>query len=317
MGKEGEGRKLFGSAYDDHGVSSLQFIGADGIDIIGRSEPSETRYDSKDKHRQTPLLWAAGNGHEVIVKLLLDIGKVDVDSKGKDGQTPLLWAAAYDREAVVKLLLDSGVDTTVAANAGRTPVHYAAAQGHLEIIRLLYTKQYASLSATDILRRPPTFYAIRLGRKNIFHFILEIRSAAVNRTDYYGLTMLSIAARFVYYIIVQQLLNFPEIGVCIADKFGRTAITWAQSLGYEGIVGSISQHCPCQDACATQAAIPNARRDLSTGSNSFCDVCWADLREIWYNCNTCFGGFTICPDCRELVAHCLEESYGLNRVNKD
>lgn len=139
----------------------------------------------------------------------------------------------------------------------------------------------------------------------------------MNRTDYYGLTMLSIAARFGYYIIVQQLLNFPEIDVCIADKFGRTATTWAQSLGYEGIVGSISQHCPCQDACATQAAIPNARRDLSTGSNSFCDVCWADLREIWYNCNTCCGGFTICPDCRELVAHCLEESYGLNRVNKD
>jgi ankyrin repeat protein len=46
--------------------------------------------DAKGKYRQTPLLWAAGKGHEAIVKLLLDTGKVDPNSKGKYGQTPLL-----------------------------------------------------------------------------------------------------------------------------------------------------------------------------------------------------------------------------------
>jgi hypothetical protein len=35
------------------------------------------------------LSWVVGNGHEVVVKLLLETGKVDADSKGEDGQTPL------------------------------------------------------------------------------------------------------------------------------------------------------------------------------------------------------------------------------------
>ena len=54
-------------------------------------------------HGQTPLSWAARNGHEAAMKLLREKG-AELDSKDKNGRTPLWWAARNGHEAVVKLL---------------------------------------------------------------------------------------------------------------------------------------------------------------------------------------------------------------------
>ena len=56
-----------------------------------------------DAYSQTPLSWAARNGHEAVVKLLLEKG-ADLESKDRYGQTPLLLAARNGQKAIVKLL---------------------------------------------------------------------------------------------------------------------------------------------------------------------------------------------------------------------
>lgn len=46
--------------------------------------------DSKDiDNGQTSLSWAAKNGHNRVVELLLKTGMVDLDSMTENGQTPL------------------------------------------------------------------------------------------------------------------------------------------------------------------------------------------------------------------------------------
>ena len=55
------------------------------------------------------------------MKLLLEKG-VDVESEDGFGQTPLSWAAANGHEAVVKLLLEKGVDVESKERSGRTVV---------------------------------------------------------------------------------------------------------------------------------------------------------------------------------------------------
>lgn len=62
-----------------------------------------TDLESKDADGRTPLYWAAWNGREAVVKLLLD-KDADLESKDKYGQTPLSQAAKNGHEAVVKLL---------------------------------------------------------------------------------------------------------------------------------------------------------------------------------------------------------------------
>ena len=47
-------------------------------------------------------------GTKAVVKLLIETGKVDVDSKDNyHGRTPLSWAAENGHEAVVKLLKEA------------------------------------------------------------------------------------------------------------------------------------------------------------------------------------------------------------------
>jgi ankyrin repeat protein len=53
---------------------------------------------------------AAGeNGHETVIKLLLDNEDVDPDSKDEDGRTPLLWTTRNGHETAVMLLQRHGV----------------------------------------------------------------------------------------------------------------------------------------------------------------------------------------------------------------
>jgi hypothetical protein len=72
----------------------------------------------------TPLSWAAGNGYNAVVNLLLAKDDINPDLKDSQyGQTPLSWAARNGHEAIVKLLLETGqVEADSKDKYGRTPL---------------------------------------------------------------------------------------------------------------------------------------------------------------------------------------------------
>jgi hypothetical protein len=65
--------------------------------------------ESKDKFGRTQLSHPAGNGHEMMVKLLLEKG-AEPESKDIFGRTPLSHTAGKGHEMMVKLLLEKGVE---------------------------------------------------------------------------------------------------------------------------------------------------------------------------------------------------------------
>jgi ankyrin repeat protein len=78
-------------------------------------------------------------GHDSVVKLMLETGKVDVDSTGLCDQTLLVWAAGNGYDAVVNVLLTKyGIDTNLKdSKYGRMPLSWATKGGHEAVVKLL------------------------------------------------------------------------------------------------------------------------------------------------------------------------------------
>ena len=65
-----------------------------------------------DRSGYTGLHWAAFNGHQNCVSLLLDneiIQRLDINAKDSKGGTPLMKAAVKGNIVIVKMLIDKGV----------------------------------------------------------------------------------------------------------------------------------------------------------------------------------------------------------------
>jgi len=77
-----------------------------------------------NKKGWAPLHYAAANGHDDIVKLLLD-NSAYVDAGSPNGTTPLMMAARGGHVSTVKLLLDNGADLTVKNQLGLTALDFA------------------------------------------------------------------------------------------------------------------------------------------------------------------------------------------------
>lgn len=81
-----------------------------------------------------PLLYAAEEGHEAVVKLLLHAG-IPQDSARDGFRTPLSYAAEKGHTAVVALLLWSHANPNLLDGEARTPLSYAAEGGHEAVIK--------------------------------------------------------------------------------------------------------------------------------------------------------------------------------------
>ncbi|TWU78727.1 hypothetical protein ED733_006439 [Metarhizium rileyi] len=90
-------------------------------------------------YERTPLSWGAGNGHETIVKLLLENG-ANINALDRNGRTPLARAIWNQHTTVVKLLLKHGAETETTDYTGKranTPLTKAIDIGIEAMVELL------------------------------------------------------------------------------------------------------------------------------------------------------------------------------------
>ncbi|RKK23692.1 hypothetical protein BFJ66_g17403 [Fusarium oxysporum f. sp. cepae] len=227
---------------DSYGRTALWYAAARGHETVVKLllDTGKVDVNTRDTlHGQTPLWRAAAGGYEGIVKLLLNIGEVDVDAKDPIGRTPLSWAAKRGYKDIVKLLLDTGnVDVNARDTVfGWTPLSRAIEKGDEGIVKLLLGTGNVDLDAKDRNGQTPLWGAAERGHEGIVKRLLDTGNLDVNARDTrHGQTPLSWAGERGNEGIVKLLLDTGNIDVDAKDPMGRTPLLWAAKQGYEGIV---------------------------------------------------------------------------------
>jgi ankyrin repeat protein len=123
----------------------LSFAADEGHEMVVKQllEKNSVDPDSEDNDNQTPLSSTVEEGPKTVRQVLQE--PVDPNSKDKNGRTPLSWAAEKGHKAVVEQLLKScrGYVESKDNEYGQTPLLWAAENGHVTVMGLL-------LKETDI-----------------------------------------------------------------------------------------------------------------------------------------------------------------------
>ncbi|KAF9891451.1 hypothetical protein FE257_003917 [Aspergillus nanangensis] len=114
---------------------------------------------------------AAFFGLKDLVEILLKDG-YDASVKDSFGQTPLMWAAENGHESVVVLLLKTGVDINYRDKKYQTALHVAIWGLHIEIVRTLL-RWNANTQIQDDQERGAFGVAAEVGSKEILRLLLQ------------------------------------------------------------------------------------------------------------------------------------------------
>jgi ankyrin repeat protein len=148
--QDGRGRNAISWAANSADGSSGDQAGRCALRYLVEKEPGAA--STADESDWAPLAWAMDRpGYLFAVKILVEVGRVDVNQRDNTGGRPVLsWAASEGFVEIVEYLLTvPTLEKDLADNYGRTALFYAAAHGRLEIVRLLAQQNGVNARSVD------------------------------------------------------------------------------------------------------------------------------------------------------------------------
>ena len=221
------------------GFSSLHCASFFGIVeiVAGLVEVEGCDINQADCTGSTPLVWAAENGHEGVVKILLGRDGVDPNKRGAWGRTPFLHAAWQGHEGVVGMLLGRGdINPDEPEFSGRSPLFCAAWEGHEGVVKMLLGRGDVNPNKSDTSHITPLSGAARNGHEGVVKILLERDDVDLNKRDSCGRTPFLYAAWKGREGVVRMLLGRDDINPDEPESIGRSPLFCAAWEGHEGVV---------------------------------------------------------------------------------
>ncbi|XP_051918219.1 protein fem-1 homolog B [Hippocampus zosterae] len=229
--------------------------------LLNHSE-AETRFllafvSQQAGQRSTPLIIAARNGHDKVVRLLLEHYRVDTEQTGTtrfdgyviDGATALWCAAGGGHFEVVRLLVAHGANVNHTTVTNSTPLRAACFDGRLDIVRFL-VEHGTDMAITNKYDNTCLMIAAYKGHSEVVRFLLE-RGADPDARARCGATALHFAADAGHLAVVAELVR--RRAVMAANGHGMTPLKVAAESCKEDVVELLLAHGDCEPARRVEA----------------------------------------------------------------
>lgn len=187
---------------------------------------SKAQADEAGEFNDTPMMWAAYEGHPKVVNRLLAMG-ANVKAVDKLNLTPLHLAAANGHCEIITALLSKGANPKAIDVHGKTPLHWTAAGDHPDAIRtFVQSKVSADVHGSD--GSTALHEAAICGHPAAIRALVKV-GANVNRADKHKVTPLHEAVRENRYVSVETLID-NGANPNVKDRHGMTPLHYAAKI---------------------------------------------------------------------------------------
>ncbi|CZR47521.1 uncharacterized protein FPRO_13188 [Fusarium proliferatum ET1] len=200
--------------------------------LLSKGADPNKQLQSKINRGQTVIHAAAEGGNTQVLEVILDaVDDSSLEIRDRAQRTPLWYACVEGHEDMVKYLLERGASTDVIFDDGENIIPTIVSGGSEKNLKLVLEKN-PSLDTDCILAdgETPLFKAVYSGYGKIVSILLE-RGADVNRRSKYGNVPVFGAITNRQNETLRILLEHESIDLTQRDSFDRTALQIAQQSG--------------------------------------------------------------------------------------
>ncbi|RYP45753.1 hypothetical protein DL768_007929 [Monosporascus sp. mg162] len=216
--------------------TELHLVAYFGIEEIAKVMVTKYDLNTEDSHRRTPLSYAAANGQEAMVRLLLAEG-AKANTEDAYNRTPIGWAARLGHETVVQLLLSAeGINVNAKDLDGNTPLAIAVSLRNEKVVELLLATEKVDANTKDCEGRTPLHIAVVWANEKAIELLLATKGVDANIENSNGDTPLHFAVKWAHEKVVKPLLATEKVDPIIKDPDGDTPLHIAVYLRNEKVV---------------------------------------------------------------------------------